>query len=141
MWGKKCRIMYIFRKNTNIKIMIYSGFLDFFFFGHINYLLLNTELLSNFHESWALLTFPLKCFIIPWFEQVVSLEGALTDYIRVFCQGQKGWKLFLTADCNEPWVHNMDKIPVNYFFLKFYSWFMKANELEREPGSGFLTVH
>lgn len=118
---------------------MYSVLLDFFY-GHVNYLLLNTELLYNFCESWALLKFPLKCFLIPWFEQVVSLEGAFTDYISAACQGQKGWKL-LTADCNESWVHNMDKVSVNYVFLKFYLWFMEGNELGRKPGSGFQTVH
>jgi len=43
--------------------------------------------------------------IFPWFEQAVSLEGAFT-HGHGCCQGQKGWKLVLTAGYNESRVQN-----------------------------------
>lgn len=69
--GKKNVELCIFLENiSNIKKLICRVLLDYNFFGHVNFLLLNTEMLSNFYESLALLMFPLKYFIIPWLEQV-----------------------------------------------------------------------
>lgn len=79
------------------------------------------------------------CFIFSWFEQTMSLEGAFT-HIHMCCQGQKGLKLVLRAACNESQVHNTGILSLDYVFLKFYFWFMEANELGEKPGSDFHTV-